>query len=121
MQLLAVVYHRTPDRAGAQPLALSGQSCDRRTMSTSTYCHSDSQGPLGDAEGGSVEALWGQSANDSLLVESSQLDRDLQAGAARYLARPSAGHKLDPRKGIIRNYLEELPKLSAQCVQGLWR
>ena len=47
-------------------------------------------------------------------MESGQLDRALEAGAARYSARPSAGHKLDPYKGIIRDRLGEFPKLSVQ-------
>ena len=47
-------------------------------------------------------------------VESGQLDRDMEAGAARYSPRPPAGQKLDPYKGIIRDRLDEFPKLSAQ-------
>ena len=47
-------------------------------------------------------------------VESGQLDRDLEAGAVRYSPRPSAGRKLDPYKGIIRDRLGEFPKLLAQ-------
>ena len=47
-------------------------------------------------------------------VESGQLDGDMEAGAARYSPRPPAGWKLDSHKGIIRNRLDEFPKLSAQ-------
>ena len=47
-------------------------------------------------------------------VESGQLDRDLEAGAAQYSPRPPAVWKLDPYKGIIRDRLEEFPKLSAR-------
>ena len=47
-------------------------------------------------------------------VESGQLDRDMEAGAAQYSPRLPAGQKLDPYKGIIRDRLEEFPKLSAQ-------
>lgn len=47
-------------------------------------------------------------------VESRQLDRDAEAGAARYSERPRVAHKLDPYKGIIDERLSEYPKLSAQ-------
>ena len=47
-------------------------------------------------------------------VESGQLDRDLEAGAAQHSPRPSVVRKLDPYKGIIRDRLGEFPKLSAQ-------
>ena len=47
-------------------------------------------------------------------VESGQLDRDAEAGAARYSARPRVAHKLDPYKGIIDARLSEYPKLSAR-------
>ena len=38
----------------------------------------------------------------------------MEAGAARYAARPATAHKLDPYKGIIDARLAEYPKLSAQ-------
>ena len=47
-------------------------------------------------------------------IESGRLDRDMEAGAARYAARPQTAHKLDPYKGIIDARLAEYPKLSAQ-------
>ena len=47
-------------------------------------------------------------------VESGQLDRDVEAGAARYSPRPRVAHKLDPYKGIIDERLSAYPKLSAQ-------
>ena len=47
-------------------------------------------------------------------VESGQLDRDMKADAVRCSARPSAEHKLDPHRGIIRDRLAEFPKLSAR-------
>ena len=47
-------------------------------------------------------------------IGSGRLDRDMEAGAARYAARPAAAHKLDPYKGIIDARLAEYPKLSAR-------
>ncbi len=47
-------------------------------------------------------------------IETGQLDRDLSAGATRYSRRAPVTHKLDPYKGIIRERLEEFPRLSAQ-------
>ena len=47
-------------------------------------------------------------------IGSGRLDRDMEAGAARYAARPAAAHKLDPYKGIINARLAEYPKLSAR-------
>ena len=47
-------------------------------------------------------------------IESGRLDRDMEAGAARYAARPATAHRLDPYKGIIDARLAEYPKLSAQ-------
>ena len=47
-------------------------------------------------------------------IETGQLDRDAEAGAARYAERPRVAHKLDPYKGIIEARLSEYPKLSAQ-------
>ena len=47
-------------------------------------------------------------------VASGQLDRDVEAGAARYSPRPRPAHKLDPYKGIIDERLSAYPKLSAQ-------
>ena len=47
-------------------------------------------------------------------IESGQLDRDVEAGAARYSPRPRVAHKLDPYKGIIDERLSAYPKLSAQ-------
>ena len=47
-------------------------------------------------------------------IESGQLDRDAEAGAARYAERPRVAHKLDPYKGIIDARLSAYPKLSAQ-------
>ena len=47
-------------------------------------------------------------------IESSQLDRDLSSGGARYSPRPPVPHKLDPYAGIIDSRLEEFPELSAK-------
>ena len=47
-------------------------------------------------------------------IETGQLDRDAEAGAARYAERARVAHKLDPYKGIIDSRLAEYPKLSAQ-------
>lgn len=47
-------------------------------------------------------------------IETGQLDRDLSAGATRYSRRAPVTHKLAPYKGIIRERLEEFPRLSAQ-------
>ena len=47
-------------------------------------------------------------------VASGQLDRDVEAGAARHSPRPRPAHKLDPYKGIIDERLSAYPKLSAQ-------
>ncbi len=47
-------------------------------------------------------------------IETGQLDRDLSAGETRYSPRAAVRHKLDPYTGIIRERLEEFPRLSAQ-------
>ena len=47
-------------------------------------------------------------------VEGGQLERELLGGGTQYTARPAAGHKLDPYKGIIDVRLEEFPRLSAK-------
>ena len=47
-------------------------------------------------------------------IETRQLDRDLEGGGTRYRPRPAVGHKLDPYKGIIKERLEEFPRLSAK-------
>ena len=47
-------------------------------------------------------------------IETGQLERDLEGGGTRYRPRPAVGHKLDPYKGIIKERLEEFPRLSAK-------
>ena len=47
-------------------------------------------------------------------IETDRLDRDVEAGAARYAERARVAHKLDPYKGIIDERLSAYPKLSAQ-------
>ena len=46
-------------------------------------------------------------------IETDRLDRDVEAGAARYAERARVAHKLDPYKGIIDERLSAYPKLSA--------
>ena len=47
------------------------------------------------------------------MVETGQLDRDLDDEAVRYKSRPVVQRKIDDYRGIIHARLEEFPKLSA--------
>jgi transposase len=47
-------------------------------------------------------------------IETGQLERDLDADAVRYRARPPVTRKLDPYKGIVAARLADFPLLTAQ-------
>jgi transposase len=47
-------------------------------------------------------------------IETGQLERELDAGAVRYRARPPVVCKLDPYKGIVAARLADFPLLTAQ-------
>ena len=47
-------------------------------------------------------------------IRTGQLERDMSLGARRYSPRPPVPHKLDPYKGIIKERLEQFPKLSSK-------
>ena len=47
-------------------------------------------------------------------IETSQLNRDLDADSVQYTSRPPVPHKIDPYKGMIVHRLDAFPDLTAQ-------